>query len=153
MIKQLIDLRVHGQETPISSSLIQHLSGLEFKEDQIDLMHYLYDRLNHAEISSLDHNFIAQYACKKQDLLMQVLFETTVLGVNLDLQTYLKVLIALYNETPSLSKESQLLSEAEKKQALILVYLLFRNDCGEKDFNFGCELLYEYVNADTNNPN
>jgi len=37
---------------------------------------------------------------------MQVLFETTVLGVDLDLQTYLKVLIALYNESPILSKDS-----------------------------------------------
>jgi hypothetical protein len=44
------------------------------------------------------------------------------------------------------------LTEAEKKQALILVYLLFKNDCGEADFEFGCELLYEYVNAETNNP-
>ena len=85
-------------------------------------------------------------------MLMQVLFETTVLGVDLDLQTYLKVLIALYNESPILSKDSQILTETEKKQALILVYLLFKNDCGEADFNFGCDLLYEYVNADINNP-
>ena len=60
--------------------------------------------------------------------------------------------MALYNETPSLSKDSQILTESEKKQALILVYLLFKNDCGETDFNFGCELLYEYVNAETSNP-
>ena len=46
---------------------------------------------------------------------MQVLFEATVLGVNLDLQTYLKVLIALYHETPTLNKDSQVLTEAEKK--------------------------------------
>lgn len=85
-------------------------------------------------------------------MLMQVLLETTVLGVDLDLQTYLKVLIALYNESPILSKDSQILTETEKKQALILVYLLFKNDCGEADFNFGCDLLYEYVNADINNP-
>jgi hypothetical protein len=44
------------------------------------------------------------------------------------------VLIALYHETPGLSKDSQVLTEAEKKQALILVYLLFKNDCGEADF-------------------
>ena len=83
---------------------------------------------------------------------MQVLFEATVMGVNLDMQTYLKVLIALYHETPVISKDSQVLTEAEKKQALILVYLLFKNDCGEADFEFGCELLYEYVNTETNNP-
>lgn len=49
-------------------------------------------------------------------------------------------------------KDSQVLTEVEKKQALILVYLLFKNDCGEADFQFGCELLYEYVNAETSNP-
>lgn len=85
---------------------MQHLSGVDFKDDEVDLMEYLYDRLNHAEISQLDYNFIVQYACKKQDMLMQVLFEATVLGINLDLQTYLKVLIALYDESPSLSKDS-----------------------------------------------
>jgi hypothetical protein len=37
---------------------------------------------------------------------MQVLFEATVMGVTLDLQTYLKVLIALYHETPVISKDS-----------------------------------------------
>jgi hypothetical protein len=31
------------------------------------------------------------------------------------MQTYLKVLIALYRETPVLNKESQILTEAEKK--------------------------------------
>jgi len=33
-----------------------------------------------------------------------------------------------------------------------LIYLLFKNDCGDADFQFGCELLYEYVNAEINNP-
>jgi hypothetical protein len=69
-------------------------------------MQYLYGKINRAGISSLDFNFLVQYACKKQDFLMQVLFEATVMGVNLDLQTYLKVLIALYHETPGLSKDS-----------------------------------------------
>jgi len=64
-IKQLIDLRVQGQQSIISSCLIQHLSVLDFKEDELDLVHYLYSRLNHADISSLDFNFIVQYACKK----------------------------------------------------------------------------------------
>jgi hypothetical protein len=83
---------------------------------------------------------------------MQVLFETTVMGVSLDLQTYLKVLLALYYETPGLSKESQILTDSEKKQTLNLIYLFFKTDCGEADFQFGCELLYEYINAETNNP-
>jgi hypothetical protein len=48
-------------------------------------MQYLNGKLNRAAISSLDFNFLVQYACKKQDFLMQVLFEATVLGVHLDL--------------------------------------------------------------------
>jgi len=33
-------------------------------------MQHLYAKLNRAEISSLDFNFVVQYACKKQDFLM-----------------------------------------------------------------------------------
>ena len=74
------------------------------------------------------------------------------MGIKLDLQTYIKILIALYYESPALDKDSQVLSDSDKKHAMNLIYLLFKNDCGEADFQFGCELLYEYVNAEINNP-
>ena len=35
---------------------------------------------------------------------------------------------------------------------LNLVYTIFKNDVGEKDFDFGCELIFEYVSAKTKNP-
>ena len=44
------------------------------------------------------------------------------------------------------------MSDAEKKQLLNLMYVIFKNDVGENDFDFGCELMFEYVNSITNNP-
>jgi hypothetical protein len=46
----------------------------------------------------------------------------------------------------------QAMTETEKKQLLNLVYTIFKNDVGEQDFDFGCELIFEYVSAKTKNP-
>ena len=67
-------------------------------------------------------------------------------GVPIDIQTYLKVIFSVfYGEklNPSLSA----MTDTEKKQLLNLVYTIFRNDVGEQDFDFGCELIFEYVSA------
>lgn len=68
-------------------------------------------------------------------------------GVRLDIQTYIKVIVSLYKETPTpspaLDSMSQHLSNLEKKQVLELVNLLFKRDCSDqKDYDFGCEILF-----------
>jgi len=73
-----------------------------------------------------------------------------VCGVPVDLQTYLKVIFSVfYGEKVNHSIST--MTETEKKQLLQLVHTIFKNDVGEQDFDFGCELILEYVSTTTSN--
>jgi hypothetical protein len=65
------------------------------------------------------------------------------------MQTYLKVIFTLFYGDPV--TQIDYMSEAEKTQLLNLVYLIFQNDVGDLDFQFGCELIFEYVAGQTIN--
>ena len=75
---------------------------------------------------------------KRHMLLDQLTFETTVLDVPVDNQTFIKTIMCLYYD---------LHRTQASKDHLSYLYTLYKNDVPDEDFSFGCELIYEYVNA------
>ena len=75
--------------------LVRQLAGCDYEKfyEGVDLMQLLRRKLT--KVSQLNFNYFVQHACKKPDQLMQMIFESTVLGVSLDLQTYIKVIYTL----------------------------------------------------------
>ena len=75
---------------------------------------------------------------KRHMLLDQLTFESTVLDVPVDNQTFIKTIMCLYYD---------LHRTQSSKDHLSYLYTLYKNDVPDEDFSFGCELIYEYVNA------
>jgi hypothetical protein len=83
----LIEHSVQGPETPLVNALISQLAGSDATHNNVDLIELIHSKLT--SISELNYNLMTQHACKRPEFLQQILFETTVTGVKLDLQTWL----------------------------------------------------------------
>lgn len=67
---------------------------------------------------------------------MQLLFEATILDQSVDLNTYLKVLSQVYFDYEV---------EFDRKDFITYLYMLFANDHTLEDFQFGTDLLQQYI--------
>lgn len=133
--------------------MIQHLHDLEVATSEGSLIELVFRHSDPKHLTPLNYNYLAQAAATRPALMEQVLFETTICGVPLDFQTYIRVLLSLYYANSNADGEvtgTSHMSEVEKKNLVNLLYLVFKNDCGEADFDFGCELIFEYINAQNN---
>lgn len=83
----LIQHSVQATETPLVNALVSQLAGSEATHNNVDLVELIHSKLT--SISELNYNLMTQHACKRPEFLQQILFETTVTGVKLDLQTWL----------------------------------------------------------------
>lgn len=64
---------------------------------ETDLISDLFYKLPGASISDRNYNYFALAACNgRRRLLEQILFQSTVLGVSLDLNVYIKIILSFY---------------------------------------------------------
>lgn len=70
---------------------------------------------------------------------MQLLFEATIVDTPLDLNTYLKILSQIYFDYEVV--------HFDRKDFITYLYTLFANDHTMEDFQFGAELLQEYIES------
>ena len=133
------------KENPkLVSALIRHL--YDKNGDLMEKMYYqlLKERLIGSSFSPLmtplNYNLMIHSAAqfKRHMLLDQLTFETTVLDVPVDNQTFIKTIMCLYYD---------LHRTQASKEHLSYLYTVYKNDVPDEDFSFGCELIYEYVNA------
>ena len=93
-------------------------------------------------MSSLNYNLMMLSAAlfKRHILLDQLTFETTIFGIPVDNQTFIKTIMCLYYD---------LHRTQQSKDHLSYLYTIYKNDVPEEDYSFGSELILEYVNAAT----
>ena len=70
---------------------------------------------------------------------MQLLYEATLTDVQLDMNTYIKILSAVYFDHDQV--------HFDRKDFITYLYTLYSNDHMLEDFTFGCELLQEYIES------
>ena len=72
--------------------------------------------------------------------MMQLLYEATILGYRLDMNAYLKMIIAMYfdHEIPY-----------DRKEVIMHLYILLAKDTNDETLNFCTELLTEYINSNS----
>ena len=100
-------------------------------------------------MSPLHYNMMIQSAAvyKRHRLLSQLLLETTVLGVTVDTQSYIKTIIAThYNSASSERKYGRTMG----KDSLAYIYSVFENEVPRDDYALASVLLSEYVSTVTN---
>lgn len=73
---------------------------------------------------------------------MQLLFETTVTDIKVDTQTYIRAMLMIYH-AQSHKKPSR--EQAHERSEYIQT--IFANDSTKQDFQFGNELMFEYIKA------
>jgi hypothetical protein len=143
-VEKLIATRAFIRENPkLVNALIRHL--YDKNGDLMEKMYYqlLKERLEYSNsplLTPLNYNLMIHSAApfKRHMLLDQLTFETTVLDVPVDNQTFIKTIMCLYYD---------LHRTQASKDHLSYLYTLYKNDVPDEDFSFGCELIYEYVNA------
>ena len=105
-------------------------------------------------MSPLHYNMMVQSAAvyKRHRLLAQLVLESTVLGVPLDNQSYIKTIIATHYDrtTSSHQTSSSVTSRPWGKDNLAYLYSLFENDVPREDYALANVLLQEYVSTVTN---
>ena len=97
-------------------------------------------------MSPLHYNMMVQSAAvfKRHRLLAQLVLESTVLGIPVDTQSYVKTIIATHYDRAKSS------SRPWGKDNLAYLYTLFENDAPREDYSLASVLLQEYVNTVTN---
>ena len=98
-----------------------------------ELLKILHSRVASSEglihLTDLNYNFMLQNACNfnQHDFLAQLLFEATVTGRKIELQTYIKVIVTLYVDMAHLKTKA-------RQDLNSLLFLLFTADCpSERD--------------------
>ena len=69
---------------------------------------------------------------------MQLLYEATILGYKLDMNTYLKMIISSYFDYEV---------KFDRKDFIMHLYILFQNDVDKECFAFCNEFLTEYIDS------
>ena len=83
---------------------------------------------------------------KQHDFLAQLLFESTVTGRKIEMQTYIKVIITLYYDMAHLSRNAH-------TDLMDYLLKLFKQDCTtESDYNLGNDLIQEFILASSEEP-
>ena len=125
-LRELIALRAESGDSELVDALVLNLQGTKHSE----LSHYLFVSLPAHQIGELNYNYFAQQACSApRSFLQQVIFQSTVLGVKLDIQTYIRAWVSLYSPVAYLSGEESM-SLQEKNTFLEYLNLLLIQDQG-----------------------
>ena len=76
---------------------------------------------------------------------MQLLFETTVTDIPVDTQTYIRTILMVYHK-----QNQSKFTRQQAKEKSEYIQAIFENDSHREDFQFGSELIYEYIKAHQN---
>lgn len=143
-LEELVAKRAYARDNPkLVNALIGHLYDKNGKLIEQMYAQLLKERLKHSGsplMSSLSYNLMMQSAAlfKRHRLLDQLTFESSIFDVPIDNQTYIKTIMCLYYD---LNRTKQ------SKDHLQYMYAVYKNDVPTEDYQFGSELILEYVNA------
>ena len=104
-------------------------------------------------MSQLHYNMMVQSAAiyRRHRLLAQLVLESTVLGVSIDTQSYVKTIMAThYNRRQKVDKKEKVGSQRPwGKENLAYLYALFENEVPREDYALASVLLQEFVSTVT----